>query len=253
MSTFKKHRHKLASVGVLAFSAFSGLLAPTTASAALVSGNVTMTIDNPAVSSAIPGSDHWSFNNYWGASDNALVINASTTGGTVISPSDNRSFLFPVNTNVTTTSLGGGRTVQATTMDASNTSVGQIGLSGAFRMGPSNGGTYLGPYDFSVKKIAGQWDIYSHDPGFGEPALFRLGNVSESLDANGQLLLNGDLFFSTKPYSWNLLLSGNTSSKLGTFSLVAPAAVPVPAAVWLFGSGLLGLLGTSRKKARLTA
>ena len=30
---------------------------------------------------------------------------------------------------------------------------------------------------------------------------------------------------------------------------VAIAAVPVPAAVWLFGSGLLGLLGVARKKA----
>lgn len=28
-----------------------------------------------------------------------------------------------------------------------------------------------------------------------------------------------------------------------------PAAIPVPAAVWLFGSGLLGLVGIARKKA----
>jgi len=27
-------------------------------------------------------------------------------------------------------------------------------------------------------------------------------------------------------------------------------AVPVPAAVWLFGSGLLGLIGVARRKAR---
>jgi hypothetical protein len=30
----------------------------------------------------------------------------------------------------------------------------------------------------------------------------------------------------------------------------APAAVPVPAAAWLFGSGLLGLFGVARRKAR---
>jgi hypothetical protein len=29
---------------------------------------------------------------------------------------------------------------------------------------------------------------------------------------------------------------------------VTPSAVPVPAAVWLFGSGLLGLFGTQRRK-----
>jgi len=33
-----------------------------------------------------------------------------------------------------------------------------------------------------------------------------------------------------------------------TYSIAAPAAVPVPAAVWLFGSGLLGLVGISRRK-----
>lgn len=32
------------------------------------------------------------------------------------------------------------------------------------------------------------------------------------------------------------------------FDFVAPAAVPVPAAVWLFGSGLLGLVGVARRR-----
>ena len=32
------------------------------------------------------------------------------------------------------------------------------------------------------------------------------------------------------------------------FNFTAPAAVPVPAAVWLFGSGLLGLVGVARRK-----
>jgi len=34
----------------------------------------------------------------------------------------------------------------------------------------------------------------------------------------------------------------------GTGSLDAPAAVPVPAAVWLFGSGLVGLAGVARRR-----
>jgi hypothetical protein len=33
-----------------------------------------------------------------------------------------------------------------------------------------------------------------------------------------------------------------------TLTLAAPSAVPVPAAVWLFGSGLLGLVGVARRK-----
>ncbi len=36
-----------------------------------------------------------------------------------------------------------------------------------------------------------------------------------------------------------------------TFDLSSVSAVPVPAAVWLFGSGLLGLLGIARKKRTL--
>ena len=33
---------------------------------------------------------------------------------------------------------------------------------------------------------------------------------------------------------------------------VAVSSVPVPAAMWLFGSGLLGLMGVARRKHRVT-
>lgn len=39
------------------------------------------------------------------------------------------------------------------------------------------------------------------------------------------------------------------ASKIDGSFLVRPSAVPVPAAAWLFGSGLLGLAGLSRKRA----
>ena len=41
--------------------------------------------------------------------------------------------------------------------------------------------------------------------------------------------------------------SGITSGKFATFA--DPVVVPVPAAVWLFGSGLIGLAGFARKRA----
>lgn len=34
----------------------------------------------------------------------------------------------------------------------------------------------------------------------------------------------------------------------GTLQIITPSAVPLPAAVWLFGSGLLGLFGVSRRR-----
>ena len=34
------------------------------------------------------------------------------------------------------------------------------------------------------------------------------------------------------------------------YELVSTSVVPIPAAVWLFGSGLLGLIGVARRKAR---
>lgn len=51
--------------------------------------------------------------------------------------------------------------------------------------------------------------------------------------------------------SWNATDgdTGNVVSGLLTVSAATPSEVPIPAAVWLFGSGLLGLSGVKRKKA----
>ena len=40
----------------------------------------------------------------------------------------------------------------------------------------------------------------------------------------------------------------NANFDMTSITIVAPAAVPVPAAVWLFGSGLLGLVGVARRR-----
>ena len=37
-------------------------------------------------------------------------------------------------------------------------------------------------------------------------------------------------------------------NEVNTYATFAPSAIPVPAAVWLFGSGLLGLIGVARRK-----
>ncbi len=41
--------------------------------------------------------------------------------------------------------------------------------------------------------------------------------------------------------------NGSSATHIGSF-LVRPSVVPIPAAIWLFGSGLIGLTGISRRK-----
>ena len=39
----------------------------------------------------------------------------------------------------------------------------------------------------------------------------------------------------------------------GTVTVTSPSAVPVPAAIWLFGTGILGLIGFSKRRNQLTS
>jgi len=234
-----KAKHVL-TAGVLALT---GLLAPATASASLVSGNATITIDNTAFIAANDFANY--IETHWGASDNQLAIDASTTGGTTLSLTGSTAMEFAVNTNTTTNiynSAGAyGRTEQATTMDVSDTSIGQIGLSGAMRInGP---GGLLTPYDLRLVSTNGTWNISTYDNAFGYNDFLTLTSVSESI-VNGELSLTGNLQLTGL---WANMLGANTTVVVGSFNL-APSAVPVPAAVWLFGTGLVGLIGAGKRK-----
>jgi hypothetical protein len=68
------------------------------------------------------------------------------------------------------------------------------------------------------------------------------GNSSYGTAISG--MQNGQLF--------DVLASDGTNALISA-SFVSASAVPVPAAVWLFGSGLLGLLGFSRQKKAMVA
>lgn len=256
MIALKTHGLKLASASMLAFTALTGLLAPAAASAALVSGDATITIDNTAFSTASSG---FIIERFYDAGYNTTpAANLTASNGTA----NTNHMLFPVNDNPTKISYAGNRSKQATTMDTNNTAVGQIGLSGAFRMTSSIFGT-LQPYDFTLQKFSGIWNLVTHDTGFGATTFLQLTNVSESVNSSGELHLDGDLIFgggvgpTTSPsaffLTWSSFLTnyGATVSPnaiVGHLSLNAPAAVPVPGAVWLFGSALLGLMGCNRRK-----
>lgn len=262
MNSFKALTLRVAAVGTLAFA----IAAPQSASAALVSGTATITIDNTAfsTSSINVGGGYpagWVVDQHWGPAYNDYGINASTPNGTAISHTGSTAMSFPVNTNTTTiVCVPGpapadcgtyGRTLQATDMDASNTSAAgkQIGLSGAWLLTSPGGSGVLTPYDFSLTKTAGTWNIRSYDNAFGYQNFLKLTSVSESVDINGNLLLSGDLKWTGL---WASLVGANTNTVVGHINL-GPAPVPVPAAVWLFCSALAGLVGIGRRKAAISA
>jgi len=76
----------------------------------------------------------------------------------------------------------------------------------------------------------------------------------------GNAAVTGTYTASTGAYSmtWNSLISGGPfNGNTGTWTLTgvvnggsSPAPVPLPATVWLMGSGLLGLVGVARRKQK---
>jgi uncharacterized lipoprotein YmbA len=79
--------------------------------------------------------------------------------------------------------------------------------------------------------------------------------VGDILTLQGMILTTNSLGYSDGlNYSWtdalNTMTPSLTTQTSGAIlSAYQPAVVPVPAAVWLFGSGLLGLIGIARRKA----
>ncbi len=229
--------------------ACAAYFASAAANAALVTGTATLSLDNGAISLSNPGG--WYVERHWGSADNELGVDGDTAGGTALPVNGNAELLFPVNSNPSTIAYpaagASGRTLQATTMDANDIGNGQIGLSGALRMRDPGQSSYLAPYDFSLVKANANWFIRSFDSAFSYVNIFQLANVAESVDANGQLLLNGDLLWAGGGFTWASLLGADTAAVIGHFSL-APSAVPLPPALWLFASSLLGLSALKRRR-----
>ena len=146
--------------------------------------------------------------------------------------------------------------------DLTATAEGAIGLGGAIRyridksfsIHPDTGeeisnralnGYMTLEYDASRAGSTGYsgWVLYNHYDYRAD--IFDLVNVSTILTDNS-LALTGDLALSSAFFH----MGGTTGSIVGDFSFQT-TVVPVPAAVWLFASGLAGLFVNQRKQKAL--
>jgi len=177
--------------------------------------------------------------------NNQAITGADTPSGTSASATDMQ---FVVNGASITSTAGSGRLLQPTSFEYSGdptTGTGQIGLSGALTVSSDNWSGYLLMSELSLKYSSGEWVLYTNQPIFGTVALFDLSNVTTSTNSAGLLSLSGSLVFDP---AWGGFMGVDSTTVVGNVNL-APAAVPVPAAAWLFGSGLTGLLLGARRKS----
>lgn len=80
-------------------------------------------------------------------------------------------------------------------------------------------------------------DAQSFDTDIADP------RTTETLTMSGTGILSGNGFDATNA-NWSFSAQETGS----TYSMTVTAA-PIPAAVWLFGSGLIGLIAVARRKA----
>lgn len=127
------------------------------------------------------------------------------------------------------------------------------------------GDTYQIVDAFNFNNLFGMVDVMTVGAGFSgndDGGVVSMDFSSFAVDYNGTVIgqapgagtltFSGDAVAQTFSASWNALIvggpfDGNTGywSIEGTYTT---SAVPVPAAVWLFGSGLVGLAGVARRR-----
>ena len=100
---------------------------------------------------------------------------------------------------------------------------------------------------------AGNYKAILTDFEFPVPMIADGMNVTTATESLGSLLAPGSFTFDAVPGEYFVSFFGfadASAPSLGQYGIEISqiAAVPVPAAVWLFGSGLLGLIGIARRK-----
>lgn len=226
-------------------------------------GTVTMNYDANALASLGGGSNtvgsrYIYIDEFFDTSFNNQVVDGSTAPVLDSSAIDSSALVHDINAAGTTSN--GLRALKDTTLEFSSTpndgtAFGQIGLSGASRISsdivPGLAGAALLWNDLGLEYSGGAWSFFTDDSavfGFGKNALFDVENVTETLIGD-DLTIMGDLKFAA---NWGAFLGGVQGESVGSF-MVQTTVVPLPAAIWLFGAGLAGLVGVKRKNTQLQA
>ncbi len=99
---------------------------------------------------------------------------------------------------------------------------------------------------YHVYNNSGTFDWSTIDPGYGPTTMSYVGNASAA-GTDSSISKT----FSLGPGQYSIVFGGNPPAGTPGSSVAYQATlttVPVPAAVWLFGSGLAGLVGLARRK-----
>ena len=85
------------------------------------------------------------------------------------------------------------------------------------------------------------FDVYSYSNGFFETGL---------ADVSSKLVMSNIVGeFNIAAISLSTLLNDGSFTSYVEQNFVVSSTVPIPAAVWLFSSGLIGLIGFAKRKA----
>lgn len=152
------------------------------------------------------------------------------------------------------------------TMDLNGGSVDTTSQPNSITITTSNSGSdELSNTDFTIASagdgyVSFSWNYITTDienPEFDPFGYLLNGAFTQLTDDSGSYLQTGSTSFAVSAGDIIGFRAFATDSLLGSSitvvtDFVAPAAVPVPAAVWMFGSGLMALLGFRNRKARLS-
>lgn len=115
----------------------------------------------------------------------------------------------------------------------------------------SDGGQYRqDPLSFSIAAVGDTLDNYFAATNKGSYFAAHVTDISTGAfttqDPDSDLA--SDPAYSCDPATAQVTCSELTSGWFGITDARPPSEIPVPAAIWLFGSGLIGLIGVARKR-----